>query len=303
MSDLFNFSRLPPPDVVEEIRYEVIYADLKALFLSLVPAEQRTEVARTLELETEPVAILLQVSAYQEMIWRQRVNEAARAVMLAQAYGADLDQLAANNKTQRLVVTPADPSTVPPTPAVMESDESLRVRAQEAFERLSVAGPRAAYAGYARAADGRISDVSVVSPNPCEVVVTVLSLQGNGSAPADLLANVSAALSAEDVRPISDLVTVQSAVIVDYSIAVRLWLFPGPESEPILAAVRQRLAAYADEQRRLGRDIRRSAITGVAYVPGVQRIEVDSPAADLVISPVQSSRCTSMAVTLAGTDE
>ncbi|MDB0554564.1 baseplate assembly protein, partial [Ralstonia solanacearum] len=98
-------------------------------------------VRATLALESEPVTKLLQENAYRELVWRQRVNDAARAVMLAFAEGDDLEQLAANFDVQRLTITPADDSTVPPTPAVMEGDDSLRERAQEAFEGLSVAGP------------------------------------------------------------------------------------------------------------------------------------------------------------------
>ncbi len=60
---------------------------------------------------------LLQENAYREVIWRQRVNEAARAVMLAYAAGSDLDQIGANANLARLVITPADDATFPPTPA------------------------------------------------------------------------------------------------------------------------------------------------------------------------------------------
>lgn len=46
------------------------------------------------------------------MILRQRVNDAAKAVMLAYSTGEDLDQLGANFNTPRLVVAPADESTI-----------------------------------------------------------------------------------------------------------------------------------------------------------------------------------------------
>ncbi|MBA1636880.1 baseplate assembly protein, partial [Escherichia coli] len=81
---------------------------------------------------------LLEENAYRELIWRQRVNEAARAVMLACAAGNDLDVIGANYNTTRLIITPADDSTIPPTPAVMESDTDYRLRIQQAFEGLSV---------------------------------------------------------------------------------------------------------------------------------------------------------------------
>ncbi len=117
-----DLSLLPPPFVVEELDYETLLAERKATLISLYPEEQRTAVARTLSLESEPLVKLLQENAYREVILRQRVNDAARAVMVAYAVGSDLDQLGANNNVERLVITPADPSAIPPIEAVMESD-------------------------------------------------------------------------------------------------------------------------------------------------------------------------------------
>ncbi len=45
---------------------------------------------RTLELESEPATKLLQENAYRELLLRQRINEAAQAVMVAYAMGGDL---------------------------------------------------------------------------------------------------------------------------------------------------------------------------------------------------------------------
>lgn len=110
------------PDVVEVLDYEIILAERKATLVSLYPEEQQEAVARTLILESEPIVKLLEENAYRGVIWRQRVNEAARAVMLAYAAGSDLDQIGANYNVPRLVITPSDDTTFPPTPAVMESD-------------------------------------------------------------------------------------------------------------------------------------------------------------------------------------
>ncbi|EKN5085172.1 baseplate assembly protein, partial [Yersinia enterocolitica] len=117
-----DLSLLPPPFVVEELDYETLLAERKATLISLYPEEQRAAVARTLSLESEPLVKLLQENAYREVILRQRVNDAARAVMVAYAVGSDLDQLGANNNVERLVITPADPTAIPPIEAVMESD-------------------------------------------------------------------------------------------------------------------------------------------------------------------------------------
>jgi len=99
-----DLSQLPAPNVVEQLDYESLFAERKSTLISLYPPEQQEAISRTLSLESEPLVKLLQENAYREVILRQRVNEAARAVMVAYATGSDLDQLAANNGVQRLVL-------------------------------------------------------------------------------------------------------------------------------------------------------------------------------------------------------
>lgn len=223
---IIDLNQLPAPDVVEELDFETILAERKATLISLYPEDQQEAVARTLTLESEPLVKLLEENAYRELLWRQRVNEAARAVMLACAAGNDLDVIGANYNTTRLTITPADDSTIPPTPAVMESDTDYRLRIQQAFEGLSVAGSVGAYQYHGRSADGRVADISVTSPSPACVTISVLSRENNGVASEDLLAVVRNALNGEDVRPVADRVTVQSAAIVEYQINATLLPLP-----------------------------------------------------------------------------
>ncbi len=298
-----DLSQLPAPDVVEELDYESILAERKATLLSLCDESQREAVARTLQLESEPLTKLLEESAYREVMWRQRVNEAARANMLAYATGGDLDNLGANYNVERLVITPADTTAIPPLAAVLESDNDFRVRIQQAFEGLSVAGSVGAYQFHGRSADGRVADVSVVSPSPACVTVSVLSREGNGAASDELIQIVNLALNAEDVRPVADRVTVQSAKIVPYQIKAELYLYPGPEVEPVRQAAEAKLKAYITAQHRLGRDIRKSAIYAALHVEGVQRVELAQPVADIVLDETQASYCSEYAITVGGADE
>lgn len=295
---IVDLNQLAAPDVVEVLDYETILAERKATLVSLYPEEQQEAVARTLTLESEPIVKLLEENAYREVIWRQRVNEAARAVMLAYAAGSDLDQIGANSNVPRLVITPPDDTTFPPTPAVMESDTDYRLRIQQAPEGLSTAGSTGAYQFHGRSADGRVADISVISPEPACVTVSVLSRENNGVASDELLAIVRDALNDEDVRPVADRVTVQSAKIVDYKITASLYLYPGPESEPVLSAAKAKLQAYITAQHRLGRDIRKSAIYAALHVEGVQRVELAAPVADIVLDDTQASWCSEYSVTI-----
>ncbi|MGF7448089.1 baseplate assembly protein, partial [Klebsiella michiganensis] len=234
---------------------------------------------------------------------RLRINEAAQAVMVAYAISGDLDQLAANNNVERLTVTPADDTQIPPVAAEMESDSDLRQRIPAAFEGMSVAGPTGAYEFHAMSADGRVADASAISPLPAEVTISILSREGSGIADEDLLRTVSDALNDENVRPVGDRVTVQSARIMDYAVEAVLYVYPGPATEPVLAAAKVQLTSYINEQRRLGRDIRRSAIYAALHVNGVQRVELIQPAADVVLDKTQAANCTGVMVVIGGTDE
>lgn len=298
-----DLSQLPAPDVVETLDFETILAERKATLVSLYPEEQQDAVARTLALESEPLVKYLEENAYREVIWRQRVNDAAKGCTLAYASNNDLDVMAGNNNTGRQIVTPADNSTIPPTPAVMESDTDLRLRAQQAYEGLSVAGPVGAYEYHGRSADGRVADISVVSPSPACVTITVLSREDDGTASDELLTIVEKALNAEEVRPVGDRVTVQSAEIVPYQIDATLYFYPGPEAAPIRQAAEEKLKAYISTQQRLGRDIRQSAIYAALHVEGVQRVELAAPLADIVLSKYQASCCTEYRIADGGADE
>lgn len=298
-----DLSQLPAPEVIEAVDYETILAERKATLVSLYPEEEQEAIARTLALESDPIVKVLEESAYREAILLQRINEAAVAGMVAYAIGSDLDQLAANNNVERLIITPADEAQIPPVAAEMESDSDLRQRIPAAFEGMSVAGPSGAYEFHALSADGRVADASATSPAPAEVTVTILSREGDGTAPDDLLQVVSLALNDDEVRPVGDRLTVISAQIVNYSVNAVLFVYPGPATEPILAAAKAQLTAYINEQRRLGRDIRRSAIYAALHVQGVQRVELQQPTGDVVLNKTQAAFCTETRVVIGGSDE
>lgn len=294
-----DLSRLPAPVVVEQIDYEAILAERKAYAVSLWPTDQQAEVASTLALESEPLTKLIQENAYRETLLRQRINEAALAVLLPFAQGADLEQIGARFNVERLTITPAAPSDVPPVAAVLEDYESLRERIQMAMEGLSTAGPRNAYIFHARSADGRVADASAISPAPAEVVVTVQSALGDGTAEADLLAMVAAYLSDEDRRPVADRLTVQSAEVLPYTVEAVLYLnSSGPESEPVRAAAEARLAALVNARRRLGQEVNRSALDAALHIEGVKRVELPGWS-DVVASLTQAPNCTAYSVTVA----
>lgn len=288
-----DLSLIPAPLVVEALDFETIFGDAVATLQTLMP----DYVPR----DSDPVTKLLQVFAYRELLLRQRVNDAARAIMPAYAVGADLDNIAALFGIVRFTITPANPDTG--APAVMESDADFRRRMVLAPEGFSVAGPEGAYIFHALSADPDILDASATSPSPGQVLVSILSRSGSGEASAQLVDKVAAYLTAEERRPLTDFVTVQSAQVVPYAIDATLNTFSGPDGGVVLAAALKSLDAYIRSSHRMGRDITRSGIFAALHVEGVQNVVLTAPAADIVIASTQAPHCTGKSVTYAGIGE
>ena len=296
MSSLIDLSQLPAPAVVEVLDYETLLASMLA---DLIQRDQTF----TALVESDPAYKILEVCAYREHLIRQRVNDAARSVMLAYAGGSDLDHLAAFYGVERLLVDPGDSEAVPPIAPTYEDDARLRLRTQMAPESWTTAGSRESYVFHALSASSLIKDVAVESPTPGEVLVTVLSASGDGSPDAAMLAAVTTALSAETVRPLCDSVTVQAAQITAYSITAALTMYVGPDTETVRQSAELAAQTYATNQHLLGRDVTISGLYAALHQPGVQRVSLLAPLADLVVASTHAAWCQALTVTVAGHDE
>lgn len=306
---LIDLSKVPVPDIITPLDFEQTYTDLKATLITLDP-----HYSEALALESDPLARLLQVFAYREMHLIAKVNDATRANMLASATGNDLIALGARYNLTPLIVQPANPSATPPTPEVRESDENFRRRVQMAFDGLNTAGSIDAYIFFALSADGRVLDANAESPAPCNITVTILSHEGNGTPSNSTLTAVRAYFGlAPDgnsqttipskIRPQGDRVMVVPAQIIPYSITAQLYIQLGPDASVVLIKAQNALSQYIAEQRRLGANITRSAIHRALHQPGVSNVLISSPATDLVIGPTQASFCTATNITIGGIDE
>jgi phage-related baseplate assembly protein len=271
-----NLSALAAPEFTSDLDFEAVLAEIKADLLSRAP-----DLAPVLELESEPLVKLLESLAYRVLGQLSRINHAGRACMLATAIGADLDNLAANMGVVRLND---------------ETDERLRERTALAPEGFSVAGPAGAYVFHVLSAHSDIADVAVDSPAPGQVRLVILSTTGDGGASAELIAAVVAAVNAEDVRPLTDQVAVQSAAIVAYDIDAELQVAPGPDMETVRLAALAEVQAYAASRRRIGRDIKLSGIYAALHQPGVESVTLTLPVADIAVTSLQAATATTLAV-------
>lgn len=290
-----DLSQLPAPNIVEVVDFETLLAERKAALVALYPAADQASIAATLALESEPITKILQENAYREMLLRQRINEAAQAVMIAYANDGDLDALLANWNVKRLIVQPADTSATPPIAEIKEDNDAFRMRGLLAWDALSVAGPTGAYEFFALSADGQVADAKASSPSPSVAVVTILSTQGDGSADQTLIDTVFNALSDENVRPIADRLSVQSAEIIPYSITAVLHIGTGPDAEVIISSATDQLKKWINPKRRIGVEVPRSAIDAVLHVQGVRKVELIGWT-DITPTPNQAAYCTGFSV-------
>ena len=262
-----DLSKLPAPKVIEELSYETIFQDILSDFLEKNPSYSTL-------LESDPAMILLEVCAYRELLLRNRINEAAKATMLAYATGSDLEHLAASLRVQKLEG---------------ESDDQLRQRVQLAPEAFTNAGSVGAYTFHALSASSDIKSVSVKSPDPGEVLVTILSKTGDGTASEELIDAVLEKLSEEDVRPLTDQVSVQSAEIINYSVEAVITVYSGPSSAVVETEARAALDKFLDERHAIEKLVAVSGIYDALHVDGVKKVQLIHPTSDVVTTDEQAA--------------
>jgi len=274
-----DFSSIPAPEIIEPLDFESILAEMIADLQARDPSY--TEI-----LESDPGVKILEVAAARELILRQRVNDALQATLLRYAGGGDLDNLAAFYAVTRLT---------------SETDAALRVRVIERIMGSSTAGGAAWYRYQALTASELVKDAAVSSPAPGEVLVNILSTQGNGTASSGLLATVDDVLQSDSVRVITDVVTVASATINTVPVTAQVYLYPDTPIEVFNGLQASLTAAFAASSG-LGWDVTRSWLIAQLHPAGVQRVVLTAPAADVVCGPSQAPALGAITLTMAGRD-
>ena len=254
---------LPTPAVVEPLDYEAILAAHRADLVARHPAA-----AAVLDLESEPLTKLIESHAYRELLYRQRVNDAARARLLAFATGADLDHL-------------GDLYGAPRLPG--EADERYRSRLRLVIRALAGNGTREAYEARAMAVSLDVQSARATQPAPGSVLLLVWPRAG-----ADAAALMDAVRTAFD-QPEARILGVNFAVAqarakpIDVTALFRLDASAPPDLlAQLQALLPARLAAYAQ----LGRDVPRSWITAQLHVDGVVAVRYPEPATPADITPM-----------------
>lgn len=163
-----------------------------------------------------------------------------------------------------------------------EDDDHLRDRIRLAPWRFNTAGSKKGYIFWAMTADSSIIDVNVYSDSTTPGEVFVIVLTKDLPVPQTVLDKVSQILSAEDVRPLTDLVHVNAVTEVPYDVEVGLTLLPDyvPMTSQILEEAKKRVEEFILETRsKIGRAINPDVLVyKLMDIKGVFKVDVISPA-------------------------
>lgn len=241
-------SALTAPSVIETLDFEAILAEMKADVLQRYP-----EAAEVLALESEPLVKLMEAFAYRELLYRARVNDAARAHLLAYATGTDLDHIAAMFGLTR---------------QSGESDDRLRLRVQLRIAALAAQGTKEHYELVAMSAslNVRAAFATQQAPGHVHVVVWLHDLS------LGTTAQVIEALNAENARMLGVVVTVGVATPRPIHVHAKIWRTTSA-SPQLLEQLRTLLAVNLSATAALGRGVARSWITTLLHVDGVAAVE------------------------------
>lgn len=160
-----------------------------------------------------------------------------------------------------------------------EDDENFAYRIYLAPSSYSVAGPTDAYKYHTRSYSAAIGDVEVTNPGPGEVEVRFLL--ADGSLPADgLCAGVARHLSADDIRPLTDHVTVLAPEEHGFDIDFTYYINRSDtdKAASIQAQVSAATREYAEWQTcTISRDINPDELRARVKAAGAKRLEIKSP--------------------------
>lgn len=277
-----DLSQVPPPDIIETLSFETLRTDILNDGVARLNA---AGIAYDVSvLESDPFVYLCEAYAARELNLRARINDACKAVLLAASYGTNLDNIGAAFATPR---------------NTGELDPAYQARIHSAPDAFSTAGSTGAYEYWANTIVPGMLDVSAVMVSPGTVQVTLLAPGPTYQPTAQQIQTLSAFFTQANAAPLTDVVVVAGAKLVPTKITAVLTLYPGPAQSVVLAAANAALAKMMTANQKLGYSLSRSAIMSALQQPGVETVNLTSPAADVVVGPTSAWNVTATSVTAA----
>lgn len=150
-----------------------------------------------------------------------------------------------------------------------ETDDVYRERIRLYGLATVTTGPSAVYESAALAVSSQILDAKALKDDDGEVGIYLILEEGASS--AALIASVLAALSAIDVRPLTDNVTAQLASEVEYTLHCKVW-YPGSMNlATAISAAKDDYQTWQDNT--VGRAFNPDKLTAALYTLGAERVQ------------------------------
>lgn len=161
-----------------------------------------------------------------------------------------------------------------------ETDTAFYNRMRESEEAYTTAGPRGSYIYYAKSVSSLISDVSAESPEDGIVDVRIM-LYGGKLPSEELIQKVQNYLSADDIRPMTDMVVVSAPTTVEFDIEATYYISTdkATSTKEIKKEVELATENYILWQSsKMGRDVNPSYFNAMLMESGIKRVEITKPA-------------------------
>lgn len=188
--------------------------------------------------------------------------------------------------------------------ADIEDDDTLKDRIYIAPSKYSVAGPEESYRYWVKTYNSNISDILIYSDDPVDVVIEFI--MNDGELPSEsMLLGVQKFLSDEQIRPLTDRVTVKAPETVEYKVNVKYFVNQSDlkKVDTIKTAVNAAVDDYIQWQRsKIGRDINPSQLIQQMVSAGAKRVEVTLPVFQ-VIGKANVAKLSSKTVTYGGLED
>ncbi|WP_264707171.1 baseplate assembly protein [Wolbachia endosymbiont (group A) of Acrocera orbiculus] len=240
-------------NIIEPLNFEEIFSRMKEELVK----------SFTALVESDPAMKVLEVAAWRELLLRQRINESVKSNLLKFATGEDLDNLAEFYGVER---------------EKEEEDERFRKRVKAKIKGWSTCGSKEYYRYHALSADRRVKDALVESKVPGSLEISILSTELS-TASEELLEIVKKQVTRDDIRVLTDTVTVIGCNIMEIDIHSRISTNYITSEEEI----QKQFIKKFEASRRLGWSVTRSWIIANLFVEGVENVELIEPKEDVVV--------------------
>jgi phage-related baseplate assembly protein len=278
------------PALILDLDYEAI---VDARLASL---QERLPAVDTLGNPHNPMVALQEEDGYRQLLDYGLLNDRVRGLLAILATGTDLDHVAARAGIERLVLTRDSDGN----PLTYEDDETLRMRYFASFG-APAAGSEDAYVFAALTAFPQAWHVLTLGPaehgTPGQVDVVITSADGE-TTPEETVLAVARAVSAKNVRPLTDFANVLAAIVEPYAVQITVAILPGPDPQVLRDQIIDRIVAITDLRYRAGGEVPRSAIAAAGFDMGALDVTVTSPSADIPRDPYVAPYCSTISVTV-----